>query len=35
MIFEQVATGEPYAEFLTIPAYERLLAREASVLAAG
>jgi malate synthase len=34
-LFEQVATGDPYAEFLTLPAYERLLAREAGVVAAG
>jgi malate synthase len=34
-LFEQVATGDRYAEFLTIPAYERLLAGETHALAAG
>jgi hypothetical protein len=29
-LFDQVATGEPFVEFLTVPAYEQLVRREAA-----
>jgi malate synthase len=34
-LFEQVATGEEFVEFLTLPAYERLLQLEAEVAESG